>query len=41
MQSAMRRDDDAVLRQRIAELVPEYIALGTTHQVARELTLVA
>ena len=41
VQSAMRRDDDAVLRQRIAELVPEYIALGTTHPVARELTLVA
>jgi len=41
VQSAMRRDDDAVLRQRIGELVPEYIALGTTHPVARELTLVA
>lgn len=41
VQSAMRRDDDTVLRQRIAELVPEYIALGTTHPVARELTLVA
>jgi len=41
VQSAMRRDDDAVLRQRIAELVPEYIALGTTYPVARELTLVA
>ena len=41
VQSAMRRDDDVVLRQRIAELVPEYIALGTTHPVPRELTLVA
>jgi FlaA1/EpsC-like NDP-sugar epimerase len=41
VQSAMRRDDDTVLRQRIAELVPEYIALGTTHPVPRELTLVA
>ncbi len=41
VQSALRRDDDTVLRQRIAELVPEYIALGTTYPVARELTLVA
>lgn len=41
VQSAMRRDEDIVLRKRIAELVPEYIALGTTHSVARELTLVA
>ncbi len=41
VQAAMRRDDDSVLRKRIAELVPEYIALGTTHPVARELTLVA
>jgi FlaA1/EpsC-like NDP-sugar epimerase len=41
VQSAMRRDEDIVLRKRIAELVPEYIALGTSHSVARELTLVA
>ncbi len=41
VESAMRREDDTVLRKRIAELVPEYIALGTTHPVARELTLVA
>lgn len=41
VQAAMCRDDDSVLRKRIAELVPEYIALGTTHPVARELTLVA
>jgi FlaA1/EpsC-like NDP-sugar epimerase len=41
IQSAMRREDDTVLRQRLAELVPEYIALGTRHPVPRELTLVA
>jgi FlaA1/EpsC-like NDP-sugar epimerase len=41
VQAAMRREDDTVLRQRLAELVPEYIALGTRHPVPRELTLVA
>ena len=39
---ALARAEDQVLRERIAEIVPEYIALGTTHVVARpELTLVA
>ncbi len=41
VQAALRRDDDIHLRQRLAEVVPEYNALGTRHPVKRELTLVA
>jgi FlaA1/EpsC-like NDP-sugar epimerase len=43
VQKALDRAEDPVLRQQIAELVPEYIALGTTHPVAAPtpLTLVA
>jgi FlaA1/EpsC-like NDP-sugar epimerase len=42
VQQALLRADDGMLRQCIAELVPEYIAMGTDHVVAKpELTLVA
>ncbi|AMW06888.1 hypothetical protein GEMMAAP_14670 [Gemmatimonas phototrophica] len=43
VQKALDRAEDGALRQQIAELVPEYIALGTTHPVAAPapLTLVA
>lgn len=39
--AAQKREADELLRKRIGELVPEYMALGTTHIVKRELTLVA
>jgi FlaA1/EpsC-like NDP-sugar epimerase len=39
--AAHKRESDDMLRKRIGELVPEYVALGTTHVVKRELTLVA
>jgi FlaA1/EpsC-like NDP-sugar epimerase len=39
--AANKRESDEQLRRRIGELVPEYVALGTTHVVKRELTLVA
>jgi len=39
--AAQRREGDDLLRIRVAELVPEYMALGTSHVVKRELTLVA
>lgn len=39
--AAGKRESDELLRKRIGELVPEYVALGTTHVVKRELTLVA
>jgi FlaA1/EpsC-like NDP-sugar epimerase len=39
--AATKREGDDMLRRRVGELVPEYVALGTTHLVKRELTLVA
>lgn len=39
--AAGKREGDEALRKRISELVPEYVALGTSHVVKRELTLVA
>jgi FlaA1/EpsC-like NDP-sugar epimerase len=39
--AAQKRETDEHLRKRIGELVPEYVALGTSHVVKRELTLVA
>ncbi len=39
--AAQKRESDEQLRRRISELVPEYVALGTSHAVKRELTLVA
>lgn len=39
--AAQKREVDESLRKRIGELVPEYMALGTSHFVKRELTLVA
>ncbi len=39
--AAHKREHDEQLRKRIGELVPEYMALGTSHVVKRELTLVA
>ena len=41
LQAAQKRETDEHLRKRIGELVPEYVALGTSHVVKRELTLVA
>ena len=39
--ASQKRESDEQLRRRIGELVPEYVALGTTHVVKRELALVA
>jgi FlaA1/EpsC-like NDP-sugar epimerase len=40
--AAERRESDDALRKRIADLVPEYVALGTSHPVKRTtLTLAA